>query len=94
MKKRVSKVQPLITKIWRLILILLLISGIGLLFLQNSNQIKTVDNMKEHVTVLAEQIQNVSNKLVLNTKVNLSAANGKGGVDLDWSNYDSNRENI
>ncbi len=79
-----SKTRKLILRIWTLILILLCI--IGLFAFQT--KVKIVDRVKEHVTVLAEQMIG-ANRLVLDSKVNLNAANGKGGVDLDWSTYDS-----
>ncbi len=95
-RKRRNKTRKLISTMEILIGILLLLT-IGLLvFSEKVHTIGIVDNIKKHVILMAEQIQNAigTNTFVLNTKVNLSAANGKGGVDLDWSTYDSNRKNI
>ncbi len=95
-KKRRNKTRKLISRIWMSIAILILLVTGLLMFSEKVHKIEIVDNVKKQVVLMAEQIQNAinSNTLVLNTKVNLSAANGKGGVDLDWSTYNSNRKNI
>ena len=54
-------------------------------------------NTVKYVYVVAEDlVGNVSSvyeaevpQLLLTSKVNIEAANGKGGVDLDWSTYDA-----
>jgi len=51
-----------------------------------TKELKTngIENLKA-ANVLRTQSEN----LVLTSKVNVNAANGKGGVDLDWSSYDA-----
>ncbi len=94
MIRRRNKTRKLILRISISIVILLLLA-IGLFgFSEKVHTIGIVNNVKKQVVLMVEQIATRSNSLVLNTKVNLSAANGKGGVDLDWSTYDSNRKNI
>ncbi len=93
-QKRRSKTKKIISKIWITIAILLLLSVGLLMFSEKVHTIGIVDSVKNQVMLMAEQIVTRANSLVLNTKVNLSAANGKGGVDLDWSTYDANRKNI
>ncbi len=94
MIRRRNKTRKLILRISISIVILLLLA-IGLFgFSEKVHTIGIVNNVKKQVVLMVEQIATRSNSLVLNTKVNLSAANGKGGVDLDWSTYDSNRKSI
>ncbi len=95
-KKRRNGTRKLISRIWISIVMLMLLAIGLLMFSEKVHKIGIVDNVKKQVILMAEQIQNAigTNAFVLNTKVNLSAANEKGGVDLDWSTYDSNRKNI
>ncbi len=57
--------------------------------------IPNIDKVKYIYIVAEDLVGNISEiyeyevpQLMLTSKVNLSAANGKGGVDLDWSSYD------
>ncbi len=85
-QKRRNKTRKLISRIWILIC---LIIGI-FIFSEKVYKLENSYNVKKQVNLMAEQVQNdPSNVLVLNTNVNLNAANGKGGVDLDWSTYDA-----
>ncbi len=93
-QKRKNKTQKLVSKMCILSIGLIFLVIVMFLFSEKICKIEIVDNVKKHVGLVVEQIATRSNSLVLNTKVNLSAANGKGGVDLDWSTYDSNRKNI
>ncbi len=93
-QKRRSKTKKLISKIWIAIVTLSVVSIGLLMFSEKVHKIGIVDNVKNQVKLMAEQITTRANSLVLNTKVNLSAANGKGGVDLDWSTYDADRKSI
>ncbi len=93
-QKRRNKKRKAISKVWIIIAILLLLSIGVLVFSEKVHTIGIVDNVKKQVVFMVEQITTRSNSLILNTKVNLSAANGKGGVDLDWSTYDANRKSI
>ena len=58
--------------------------------------IQNINEMKYVYVVAEDNVGNVSEvyefkipELELTTEVNLTAANGKGGVDLDWSTYDA-----
>ncbi len=93
-QKRRRKTKKLISKLLIAIVTLFVLSIVLLMFSEKVNKIAIIDNVKNQVKFMAEQIQSMASTLVLNTKVNLSAANGKGGVDLDWSTYDSERKNI
>jgi hypothetical protein len=57
--------------------------------------IPNIDKVKYIYIVAEDLVGNISEsyeyevpQLILTSKVNLSAADGKGGVELDWSNYD------
>lgn len=56
-----------------------------ILFIQNTLNIEFI-NIKN---VLKESFSDVNNQtsFKLNSELNINAANGKGGVDLDWSEY-------
>ncbi len=89
-QKRRNKTTKIISKMWILNIGLIFFASGILLFSKEVCKIEIIDNIKNQVKLMAEQAQStVSNTLVLNTNVNLNAANGKGGVDLDWSTYDA-----
>ena len=61
--------------------------------------IPNINEMKYVYVVAEDKAGNVSEiyefeipELELTTEVNLTAANGKGGVDLDWSTYDADNK--
>lgn len=70
-----------------------------LLFVKNIQKISFVKNIEHAVlediaTSSGNDEEKEASNFVLTTKVNLEAANGHGGVDLDWSTYDPNRKSI
>ena len=45
-------------------------------------------NFDENIKKATQENNKFNNGIILTSKVNIEAANGKGGVDLDWSSYD------
>ncbi len=71
-----------------IIFAIIFFSVILLLFAKNIQKISFVKNVEHIISEDVATMNEETSNLVLTTKVNLEAANGHGGVDLDWSSYD------
>lgn len=77
------------------ILLVIIIAGGLFVYSERVNKIALVENVKQRINAMVEEVltdveeaNTTESKLKLHTEVDLTAANGRGGVQLSWEGID------